>query len=303
MNTATANFTPSVANSPQDIVTAPGPGAGSNSIVKIFNGKTGALMDSFAAYPASYTGGINVAVGDVNDDGIPDIIVAPMGGVEPVEIFNGKNVASGGAVPLMNSFYPYGSSYLSGVSVAAGDFYGNGYADVVTSPQGDMVDQVNVYNGDSLDSLSSVPVMINQFIGFPATFTGGANVAVGDVDGDGTPDIVLVAGFGGAGAGLAANVEAYSGASVIATSSTTGKPNTNIQILSGFQVFASAATNPNAPLNISLQNVFGDGRYEAFIGQGANGEANVVNVYRTISGQLLASIPVTVGTSAGVTLG
>src|SRR5262249_92373 len=63
-----------------DIVTGPGAGGGPN--VKVFDGRTGTLLKSFFAYNASFTGGVRVAVGDVNGDGYPDIVTGtgPGGG-------------------------------------------------------------------------------------------------------------------------------------------------------------------------------------------------------------------------------
>src|SRR5204862_8029658 len=55
-----------------DIITAAGPGGGPH--VRVFDGATGAVITEFFAYEATYTGGVNVAVGDVNGDGFDDVI-------------------------------------------------------------------------------------------------------------------------------------------------------------------------------------------------------------------------------------
>ena len=48
----------------------------------MYDGPTGALQFSFFAYDPSFTGGVRVALGDVNGDGVNDIITAagPGGG-------------------------------------------------------------------------------------------------------------------------------------------------------------------------------------------------------------------------------
>ena len=56
--------------------------AGGGPQVNVYNAATGALVDSFDAFAPSFTGGVRVAIGDVNGDGQDDIICAagPGGG-------------------------------------------------------------------------------------------------------------------------------------------------------------------------------------------------------------------------------
>jgi hypothetical protein len=59
-----------------------GAGAGGGPHVKVFDGKTFTMTRSFYAFNALFTGGVRVAVDDVNGDGIVDISLAagPSGG-------------------------------------------------------------------------------------------------------------------------------------------------------------------------------------------------------------------------------
>ena len=86
------------------------------------------LVASFLAYSPAFRGGVEVAVGDVNGDGTPDIITgAGPGGGPQVEVFDGtklKEVQANGTLPasaLLASFYAYAASFTGGVNVAAGD--------------------------------------------------------------------------------------------------------------------------------------------------------------------------------------
>src|SRR5262249_56976623 len=76
-----------------DIVTGVGFGGGPN--VKVFDGQTGGLLDSFFAYDPGFLGGVSVEV--VHANGANDILVAPgpsAGGY--VELFHGATRGPGG---------------------------------------------------------------------------------------------------------------------------------------------------------------------------------------------------------------
>src|SRR5439155_6422464 len=58
------------------LLVAAGADAGGGPHVKVFDALTGSLFASFFAFDPRFTGGVHVAVGDVNGDGQQDIIVA-----------------------------------------------------------------------------------------------------------------------------------------------------------------------------------------------------------------------------------
>ena len=95
--------------------------------VVVYNAATGAVVASFYAFTPSFTGGVRVAVDDVNGDGIPDIICAagPGGGPQVIVIDGTKltQVQSNGEIAssgLLASFYAFAPSFSGGVYVAAG---------------------------------------------------------------------------------------------------------------------------------------------------------------------------------------
>jgi hypothetical protein len=152
--------------------------------VRIFNGATGAEMGSFFAYNSSFTGGVRVAVGDVNGDGRPDIITgAGPGGAPHVKVFNGKTGAE------INSFFAGPASFTGGIFVAAGDVTGDGRADIVVGADAGGGPQVRIVDGH-------VTTGAGAWLAYDAAFTGGVRVAVGDVNGDGRPDIITAPGAG-----------------------------------------------------------------------------------------------------------
>ena len=163
-----------------DIIVAPD--AGARPLVRVFDGKSGAEIRSFLAYSPTYTGGVSVAAGDVNGDGIDDIIVgAAING--HVKVFDG---ASGAEIRSFLAF----QGFSGGVSVAAGDLNSDKHAELIvgTGP-GAPGGHVKVFDGQTgLELLS--------FFAFDPNFTGGVRVAAGDVDGDKIPEIITGSGIG-----------------------------------------------------------------------------------------------------------
>jgi len=98
-------------NSGQEkIITAAGPGGGPH--VRIFDHKAN-LLGQFFAYDKKFRGGLSVAAGDFNHDGIKEIITAAgPGGGPHVKIFQADGV-------LISSFYGFENDFLGGVNVAS----------------------------------------------------------------------------------------------------------------------------------------------------------------------------------------
>lgn len=101
------------------------------------------------------------------------------------------------------SFSPYESSFTGGVRVATGDITQDGVDDIVTAPGFGGSARISIFDGKSGAELGS-------FFAFEPTFTGGAYVAVGDVDGDFLMDIIVGAGDGGG-----PRVQVFSGANAV----------------------------------------------------------------------------------------
>jgi len=169
-----------------DIVVGTGPGT--ISFVGIFDGLTGKQIGGFPVFASAFTGGIYVAAGDVNDDGTPDIIVgAGAGGFNAVNVYDGKTFKAIGSFQAFNS-----SVYNNGVAVAAADFNHDGHADIVVSNAGSDAPSatlVDVFDGASV--LSNSLHLLADPLPFGPSYGGGALVATGDVNDDGTPDIIV----------------------------------------------------------------------------------------------------------------
>src|SRR5581483_7612538 len=70
-------------------ITAAGAGMGAAGIVTVFN-TDGSTRFRLTPYGEDFTGGVRVAVGDVNGDGTSDVVTAPGPGFGPqVDVFDG----------------------------------------------------------------------------------------------------------------------------------------------------------------------------------------------------------------------
>ena len=163
-----------------------GAGFGGGPAIAILNSQTGEVMETFFAFDPAFTGGVFVAVQDVNGDGILDIIASagPGGGPE-VRIFDGNGLT------VLRSFFAYDQSFTGGVSVASIDFNNDGILDLVTGAGPGGGPHVKVFDGANGD-------IISQWYAYPISFTGGVYVAAGDIGNDGNIEVVTGAGLGGA---------------------------------------------------------------------------------------------------------
>jgi hypothetical protein len=150
-----------------DIIT--GSGAGGGPHVKVFDGTNGNELASFFAYPPTFAGGVYVAAGDVNGDGVVDIITGAGAGAGPhVKIFDGTDRSE------LASFFAFDAGFTGGVRVAAGDVNGDGMAELMVGPGAGALSTVRVLNGMSQQELAG-------FIAYDTSYQGGVFVAVGSV--------------------------------------------------------------------------------------------------------------------------
>jgi hypothetical protein len=166
-------------------------------LVTVINGSTGKLMDQFLAYSTSFTGGVRLAAGDVNDDGHADVVVAPGNRAHglPVEVYSGTSVMTGTGTPqLIATLNPF-PNYTGAVSVAVGDLNASGYADIVVGTQSS-ADVVSVYSGQGLSTGSQLTPIIRQAAWTPADNSGVSVALVADTSGSGLDDLIVTDGTG-----------------------------------------------------------------------------------------------------------
>lgn len=161
-------------NSRQTIVT--GAGAGGSPQIRIFNVNTQAI-GGFLAYDPAFTGGIDVAVGNIEGDVSDEIITgAGPGGGPHVRSFDGRGNALGG-------FFAFDKTFRGGVDVAAGDVDGDDKAEIIAASGKGRVTTVRIFRKDGTLLAEAKP--------FGETDTFGASVEAVDIDGDGTVEILV----------------------------------------------------------------------------------------------------------------
>jgi sugar lactone lactonase YvrE len=163
-------------------ITGAGPGEENTGFVKIFGPDGTESGAAFQAHENTY--GVNVAAGDINNDGIDEIITAPGPGPDnPAEI--SIFYQTGRQFPhLTTTVFPY----LYGANIASGDINGDGYDEIIvgTGTYGGNPSELRVYvhdpeQGKLVDS--GINLIAYESIG-------GVLVAAGDVDGDQHDEII-----------------------------------------------------------------------------------------------------------------
>ncbi len=236
------------------LVTGAGPGGGPH--VRVFDGADGSERFSFFAYDPNFAGGVRVATGDVNGDGVSDVITgAGPGGGPHVKVFDGTTGDE------IRSFFAFDDGFRGGVFVAAADLNGDGQVDIITGAGAGGGPHVRVWSG--LDGS-----LLHEFFAYSPGFAGGVQVAAADVNGNGTPDIIT-----GAGPGGGPHVRVFEGASWQELEGSIGSFFAYDEAFAGGVYVAAADVN-------------GDNHADIITGAGAGGGPHV-RVWSGLDGSLL----------------
>ena len=263
------------ANTQSIDIVAIGSGVGGSAQVRILNSLTGQFIAGFAAFDPAFQGGVTVATGDVNGDGVTDVIVgAGPGGGPRVQIIDGTkfgllqgaNTIASPSAQIAN-FFVYDFSFTGGITVAAGDVNGDGKADIIVGAGPGGGPNVKVISGARIsqigpDGLPADSALLSSFFAYDPAFRGGVNVASGDVNGDGFADVITAAGPGGG-----SHVKAYSGQLLFSVG----------QKAPGLIIASFYAFDPRffGGVNVAVGDLNGDGRADFIVGAGQGGGSHV----------------------------
>lgn len=163
-----------------------------NGAAAVIDGHTGKALFSVRAQRSGELFGFSVAgVGDVNGDGTPDFIVGAPGGAPGASPMPGRAYGfSGKNGALLFTLSDNSTGDLFGFSVAgAGDFDGDGWPDLLvgapqSKPRGLSAGSAFVISGATTSPLF-------RFNGKPGDLFGTSVKGVGDVTGDGFPELIV----------------------------------------------------------------------------------------------------------------
>jgi fibronectin-binding autotransporter adhesin len=172
-----------------EILVAPGCAAGSTPVIRAFDGRAGTPVRDYVVPAAVSSCGLHVAAGDVNGDGVADIVVGSAG-LGPTFVL----ALDGSTGLVLRELYPYSTGYVGGAFVAAGDVTGDGLADIVTGAGAGGTPHVRAFDGVSGEQIAGP---LGSFHAYPSDFSGGVRVAAGDLNGDGRAEVITGAGAGG----------------------------------------------------------------------------------------------------------
>jgi hypothetical protein len=160
--------------------------------VGVLLGKGDGTFKPAVSYSSAGQESYSVAVGDINGDGKPDLVVTNFCAVNSLNCTNGSvGVLLGNGDGTFRAAVPYYLSGVDTVTVTVADLNGDGNADVVVGSwytainSGPGMIEVLMARGDG----SLQPPISYGFVGL-----GPAYVAARDVNGDGNPDLLVLAG-------------------------------------------------------------------------------------------------------------
>lgn len=173
-----------------EVVVGAGPGGGPQ--VRVYN-QDNQLLSQFFAFEKTFRGGIDVTTGDVDADGVAEIIVGSgPGRTSEVRVFSNLGVQK-------SAIIAFTSTNNTGIHLAAADVTLDGRADIIVGPLKGGGPQVRVFNGAD-------NALFDQFFAYGKGFRGGIDVAAHPATTD-TPPLIVTTALKGGGP----NVRVYNG--------------------------------------------------------------------------------------------
>lgn len=184
-STSTAvNLAVTAGTAPRQLFSPTGAGVGSKSFVSAENSQ-GTVLFNTPVFGGTFTGGVRIAVADVTGDGQDDIIAAAgFGGSAMIQ------VVDGGSGNIVFTRMMFEDTFRGGLSVAAADLQGKGYAQVVVGAGRTGGPRVTVWD------VKTNAQAFNYFA-YDSSLRGGVSIDAADIRGNGFAIILTGSGVGG----------------------------------------------------------------------------------------------------------
>jgi len=238
---------------PAPLLAATTPTSGESSVT-LYNSSTAANLGFVNPFPG-FTGVINTATGSFSNNGIAyTVAAAGPGGGPAIAIVNTQTGE------VTKSFFAYNPAFSGGVTIALADFNNDGVLDLVTGAGPDGGPQVNIFDGSNFS-------LIKSFFAFDSNFRGGVNVGAGDINQDGSMDIVVAAGAGGG-----PEVRVFNGAT--------------LAVISQWYAYESSFSGG---VTVAVGDLGDDGVFEVVTGAGSGGSP-LVKVFNANTGAFITQL-------------
>jgi hypothetical protein len=233
-----------------------GTGPGSVTRVVVFDGKAGNVLFSIQPFEDQFTGGVFVTAGDLTGDGVPDLVISPdVSGGPRVRVFSGA-----GFGVVADFFGIDDPNFRGGARAGIGDVNGDGVGDLVVSAGFGGGPRVAGFDGLEL-SRGRFTRLFHDYFHFESALRNGIYVAVGDLDGDGSADVI-----GGGGPGGGPRVLALSGRDLLAA------PATEADVVANF---FGGDVNNRGGIRLVARDLDGDRRADLVVGDGTGAGSRV----------------------------
>lgn len=160
---------------PWELVLTPSSGREATVVVTDARGRA---LRSWLAYRKEFKGGATIAIGDLNRDGLREIVTGPGRGGGP----HIRSFKTDGA-PWAGGFFAFDSNTSGGARVAAGDVDGDGDDELVVGSGPGYAPRIRVYDGGLR--------LMSEFSLGTAVSASGLKPTLADIDGDGKAEILL----------------------------------------------------------------------------------------------------------------